>query len=53
MNDKKLKLRKHLHLQKHQKNKNKFNIRYAELKKKLQKVEWREGSNQMGKKSHV
>jgi len=23
------------------------------LKKKLQKVEWHEGSNQMGKKSHV
>lgn len=34
MNDKKMKLRKQLHLQKHQKNKNKFNNRYAELKKK-------------------
>lgn len=51
MNDKKMKLRKQLYLQKHPKNKNKFNNRYSKLKKKKKttKVEWREGSNQMGK----
>ena len=32
-----MKLRKQLHLQKHQKNKNKFNNRYTELKKKSYK----------------
>ena len=52
MNDKKMKLRKQLYLQQHPKNKNKFNNRYSKLKKKntkTTKVEWREGSNQMGK----
>jgi len=43
MNNKKMKLRKQLHLQKHQKNKNKFNNTYAELKKKTTKswMTWR------------
>ena len=40
MNDKKMKLRKQLYLQKHPKNKNKFNNKYWKLKKKkkLQKL---------------